>query len=65
MQRGDQAQAEAAIVALSRGQGARPTLEQLWQYGCRNGGTGGQGFGGGGFGGGGGGGFGGGGFGGF
>jgi hypothetical protein len=42
MQRGDQGRAEAALVALARGQGARPTLEQLWPYGCRNGGTGGH-----------------------
>src|SRR5262245_60226672 len=42
LQRGDQGQAEAAIVALAHGQGARATLEQLWQYGCRNGGAGGH-----------------------
>jgi hypothetical protein len=42
MNRGEQDRAEAAIVALGRGQGARPTLEHLWQYGCRNGGTGGH-----------------------
>jgi hypothetical protein len=40
--RGDQDQAELALVALGRGQGARPTMEQLWQYGCRNGGAGGH-----------------------
>ena len=42
MERGDRGQAEAALVALARGQGARATMEQLWQYGCRNGGTGGH-----------------------
>src|SRR5262245_25123362 len=42
MQRGDQGQAEAALVAMARGIGARPTMEQLWQYGCRNGGAGGH-----------------------
>lgn len=38
----DQQQAESAIIALARGQGARPTMDLLWQYGCRNGGTGGH-----------------------
>lgn len=38
----DQEQAESAIIALARGQGARPTMEQLWQHGCRNGGSGGH-----------------------
>jgi hypothetical protein len=42
IERGDQAQAEAAIVALGRGQGARATMEQLWPYGCRNGSAGGH-----------------------
>jgi hypothetical protein len=42
MRRGDRAQAEAAIAALARRQGARATMEQLWQYGCRNGSTGGH-----------------------
>jgi hypothetical protein len=40
--RGDQGQAEAALVALARGQGARASMEHLWQYGCRNGGSGGH-----------------------
>lgn len=39
---GDLEQCEAAIVALCRGQGPRVTMEQLWQHGCRNGGTGGH-----------------------
>jgi hypothetical protein len=38
----DPDRAEAAIVALARGQGARPTMEQLWPHGARNGGTGGH-----------------------
>ena len=42
LQRGDQGRAEAALVALARGQGARATMEQLWQYGCRNGSAGGH-----------------------
>jgi hypothetical protein len=42
MQRGDQGRAESALVALARGQGARASMEQLWQYGCRNGSTGGH-----------------------
>jgi hypothetical protein len=42
LRRGDQAQAELALVALGRGQGARPTMEQLWEYGCRNGSKGGH-----------------------
>jgi hypothetical protein len=42
LERGDRAQAEAALVALARGQGARVTMEQLWQHGCRNGATGGH-----------------------
>lgn len=42
IERGDQGQAESAIVALARGQGARTTMEHLWQYGCRNGGSGGH-----------------------
>jgi len=42
LDRGDQSQAEAAVVALTRGHGARATLEQLWQHGCRNGGSGGH-----------------------
>jgi hypothetical protein len=42
LQSGDQGKAESAIVALARGQGARATMEQLWKYGCRNGGTGGH-----------------------
>src|SRR5262245_3599058 len=40
--RGDQGRAEAAVVAMARGQGARATMEQLWPYGCRNGGAGGH-----------------------
>src|SRR5262245_49107800 len=39
---GDQDRAEAAIVALGRAIGARATMEQLWQYGCRNGSAGGH-----------------------
>jgi hypothetical protein len=39
----DQERAELAIVALARNQGARRTMEQLWLYGCRNGGSGGHG----------------------
>ena len=42
LQRGDQGQVERAIVALGREQGARQTMEQLWQHGCRNGGSGGH-----------------------
>jgi len=42
IQSGDRDQAESAIIALARGQGARPTMEQLWQHGSRNGGTGGH-----------------------
>lgn len=42
IQRGEQDRAELAIVAMGRGQGAKPTLEQLWQYGCRNGSSGGH-----------------------
>lgn len=42
IQNADQEQAESAIIALARGQGARPTMEQLWQHGCRNGGAGGH-----------------------
>lgn len=42
IERGEQDRAEAAIVALGRAQGGRPTMEQLWQHGCRNGGTGGH-----------------------
>lgn len=38
----DADQVEASIIALARGQGARPTMEQLWQHGCRNGGAGGH-----------------------
>lgn len=38
----DQDQAESSIIALARGQGARPTMEQLWHHGCRNGGAGGH-----------------------
>jgi hypothetical protein len=33
---------ERALVALARGMGARQTMEQLWPYGCRNGGMGGH-----------------------
>src|SRR5262245_12708332 len=40
--RGEQDRAELAIVALGRRQGGRPTMESLWPYGCRNGGTGGH-----------------------
>ncbi|HMF12580.1 MAG TPA: hypothetical protein VKE94_09750 [Gemmataceae bacterium] len=42
-ERYDQERAERAIVALARNQGARQTMEQLWLYGCRNGGAGGHG----------------------
>jgi hypothetical protein len=42
IERGDAAQAELAIVALSRGLGARPAMEELWRFGCRNGGAGGH-----------------------
>ena len=42
IERGEQDRAELAIVAMGRGQGARATLEQLWQYGCRNGSAGGH-----------------------
>src|SRR5262245_9189449 len=42
IERGDPGQAESALVALARGQGARATMEQLWQYGCRNGSAGGH-----------------------
>jgi hypothetical protein len=42
IQNADQNQAESAIIAMARGQGARPTMEQLWQHGTRNGGTGGH-----------------------
>jgi hypothetical protein len=42
IQSADQEQAEASMIALARGQGARPTMEQLWQHGCRNGGAGGH-----------------------
>jgi hypothetical protein len=42
IQAADQEQAESSIIALARGQGARPTMEQLWQHGCRNGGAGGH-----------------------
>lgn len=38
----DRDRAEAAVVALARGLGARATMEQLWQYGCRNGSAGGH-----------------------
>lgn len=40
--RGEQDRAESAILALGRGQGGRPTMESLWQYGCRNGSSGGH-----------------------
>jgi hypothetical protein len=42
IERGDSDLAESAIVALGRGLGARPTMEQLWRSGCRNGGAGGH-----------------------
>lgn len=42
IQAADQQQAESSVIALARGQGSRPTMEQLWQHGCRNGGTGGH-----------------------
>lgn len=42
IERKDQKQAELAIVAMGRGQGARATMEHLWQFGCRNGGLGGH-----------------------
>ncbi len=42
IQLGDRDRAELALVAMGRGQGARPTMEQLWQHGCRNGGAGGH-----------------------
>lgn len=35
--------AEPALVALARNQGARPTMDQLWIFGCRNGQAGGHG----------------------
>jgi hypothetical protein len=43
VERGDQERAELAVLALARNQGARQTVEQLWLYGCRNGGSGGHG----------------------
>jgi hypothetical protein len=42
MERLDLGRAEAAVVALGQDQGARPTMELLWQYGCRNGSAGGH-----------------------
>src|SRR5262249_21941579 len=36
-ERADLDGSERALVALARDQGARPTMEQLWNYGCRNG----------------------------
>jgi hypothetical protein len=42
-QRLDQEHAELALVALAQNQGARETMEQLWVYGCHNGGSGGHG----------------------
>lgn len=42
IEKADQEQAESALIALARGLGARPTMEQLWQHGCRNGGAGGH-----------------------
>jgi hypothetical protein len=42
IQRGDKDQAELAVAALGRSQGGRPVMEQLWQYGCRNGSSGGH-----------------------
>jgi hypothetical protein len=39
---GNQSRAELALVALGRGHGARPAMEQLWSYGCRNGSSGGH-----------------------
>src|SRR5262249_28010949 len=38
----DRDRAEAAVVALARGLGARAAMEQLWPYGCRNGSAGGH-----------------------
>src|SRR5439155_18580971 len=43
MERFDADQAERALVALARNQGARQTMEQLWVYGLRNLGAGGHG----------------------
>lgn len=43
MEQADRERAELAVVAMARGQGARQTMEQLWLYGCRNGGAGGHG----------------------
>ena len=43
MQLADLDRAEPALVALSRNQGARQTMEDLWFYGCRNGQAGGHG----------------------
>jgi hypothetical protein len=42
MERSDANRAERALVALTRNQGARQTLEQLWVYGLRNLGAGGH-----------------------
>jgi len=42
MQRCDLDRAERAVVMLGRNQGTRQTMEQLWFYGCRNGGVGGH-----------------------
>jgi hypothetical protein len=42
IQNADRDQAESAIIAMARGQGTRPTMEQLWQHGSRNGGAGGH-----------------------
>jgi hypothetical protein len=42
LQRSDLGQAELSLVALARRQGARGTMAELWEYGCRNGGTGGH-----------------------
>jgi hypothetical protein len=42
MERSDADQAERALVALARNQGARQTMEQFWVYGLRNLGMGGH-----------------------
>src|SRR5204863_168006 len=42
IERADPDAAERALVVLARNLGTRQTMEQLWLYGCRNGGQGGH-----------------------
>ena len=42
IERADLDASERAVVVLARDRGARQTMEQLWPYGCRNGGMGGH-----------------------